>query len=155
MNKILIATVLLFGFAGIAGARTHHETPLPSGVTMCIAKMNGDFDQFVIGEMSKQQVNVTIINAQPDGTCDPAKSGYTMTGSIEGEGKSFSARNVFGLRFHLRDEVQGAVKLVENSSGIIRWAGDSDRGEAKKVAEHIVNQMLKQRATWIPSPINR
>jgi len=35
------------------------------------------------------------------------------------------------------------------------WAGDSDRGEAKKVAEHIVNQMLKQRPAWIPSPINR
>ena len=40
-------------------------------------------------------------------------------------------------------------------SSVIVWAGDSDRGEVKTVAEHIVNQMLKQRPIWVPSPINR
>ena len=87
--------------------------------------------------------------------CDSTKSFYTMAGDVIPEGKSFSARSIFGLRLHLRDEVQGAVKLIRNSDNAIVWAGDSDRGEVTKVAEHIVNQMLKQRPLWIPSPINR
>jgi len=78
-----------------------------------------------------------------------------MTGIVVPEGKSFSARSIFGLRVHFRDEVQAAVKLVRNSDNAVVWAGDSDRGEATRVAEHIVNQMLKQRPVWIPSPINR
>ena len=78
-----------------------------------------------------------------------------MTGVVIPEGKSFSARAVFGLRFHSREEIQAAVKLIRNSDNTIVWAGDSDRGEVTKVAEHIVNQMLKQRPSWIPSPINR
>ena len=124
--------------------------------------MVGGFDGFLTGEMRKQQVPVTIIATVPNLSdaskpemCDPAKSLYTMTGTVIPEGKSFSARSIIGLRVHFRDEVQAAVKLVRNSDNAVIWAGDSDRGEAKKVAEHIVNQMLKQRLSWIPSPINR
>jgi hypothetical protein len=124
--------------------------------------MIGGFDGFVTGEMQKQQVPVVIIAAVPGavdasgpGACDPNRSLYTMTGIVVPEGKSFSARSIFGLRVHYRDEVQAAVKLVRNSDNAVVWAADSDRGEAKKVAEHIVNQMLKQRPIWIPSPINR
>ena len=117
---------------------------------------------FLVGEMRKQEVPVTIIEAvqnpvdpnQPD-ACDPNKSFYTMTGMVIPEGKSFSARSIFAFRVHFRDEVQAAVKLVRNSDNAVVWAGDSDRGEAKKAAEHIVNQMLKQRPSWMPSPINR
>jgi len=112
--------------------------------------------------MQKQRVPVVIIAAAPSTVdanrpeaCDPNRSFYTMTGIVVPEGKSFSARSIFGLRVHYRDEVQAAVKLVRNSDNAVVWAGDSDRGEAKKVAEHIVNQMLKQRPIWIPSPINR
>ncbi len=89
------------------------------------------------------------------GVCDPKKSLYTMTGIVIPEGRSFSARSIFGLRLHLRDEVQAAVKLIRNDDNAVVWAGDSDRGEVKKLAEHIVNQMLKQRPSWMPSPINR
>jgi hypothetical protein len=117
--------------------------------------MNGNFDGYLIGEMQKQQVPVTIIAADQTKGCDPTKSLYTMTGSQDAEGKSFSARSMFGLRVHSRAEIQAAVKLVRNSDSAIVWAGDSDRGEMKKVAEHIVNQMLKQRPSWLPSPINR
>jgi hypothetical protein len=137
-------------------------TPIPQRITLCLQPVTGGFDDFLIGEMKKQQVPVTIIATVPNATdpgkpeaCDPAKSFYTMTGTVTPEGKSFSARSIIGLRVHFRDEVQGAVKLVRNSDNAIVWAGDSDRGEAKKVAEHIVNQMLKQRPAWIPSPINR
>ncbi len=52
-------------------------------------------------------------------------------------------------------EIQAAVKLVRDSDNSVVWAGDSDRGEVKKVAEHIVNQMLKQRPIWVLSPITR
>jgi hypothetical protein len=117
--------------------------------------MPGNFDGYLIGEMQKQKVPATIIAADPTKGCDPAKSYYTLTGSQDSEGKSFSARSIFGLRVHYRDEVQAAVKLMRNSDSAIVWAGDSDRGEMKKVAEHIVNQMLEQRPIWIPSPINR
>jgi len=123
--------------------------------------MTGGFEDFLTGEMQKQSVPVSIIACVPNpdpnkpGACDPAKSFYTMTGIVIPEGKSFSARSVFGLRVHFRQEVQAAVKLVRNSDCAVVWAGDSDRGEAKKVTEHIVNQMLKQRPNWIPSPINR
>jgi len=136
-------------------------TPIPQGVTLCLAPMAGNFEDFLTGEMRKQQVPVTIIVAVPNvdpgkpGACDPTKSFYTMTGAVIPEGKSFSARAFFGLRFHLRDEIQAAVKLIRNSDNAVVWAGDSDRGEVKKVAEHIVNQMLKQRPSWVPSPINR
>ena len=138
------------------------RTPIPAGITVCLQPMTGGFDAFLTGEMEKQQVPVVIIatisNAvQPGGpeVCDPAKSLYTMSGTIVPEGKSLSARTILGLRLHFRDEVQAAVKLVRNSDNAIVWAGDSDRGEAKKVAEHIVNQMLKQRPNWFPSPLNR
>jgi len=123
--------------------------------------MTGGFDGFLIGEMQKQQVPVTIIATVPSGdpnrpeTCDPSRSLYAMTGVVVPEGKSLSARSVLGLRVHFRDEVQAAVKLVRTSDNAVVWAGDSDRGEAKKVAEHIVNQMLKHRPSWMPSPINR
>ena len=137
-------------------------TPIPAGITLCLQPMIGGFDGFVTGEMQKQQVPVVIIAAVPSavgangpGACDPNRSLYTMTGIVVPEGKSFSARSIFGLRVHYRDEVQAAVKLVRNSDNAVVWAADSDRGEAKKVAEHIVNQMLKQRPIWIPSPINR
>ncbi len=137
-------------------------TPVPQGIALCLQPMTGAFDTFLIGEMEKQQAPVIIIATIPNAddpnkpqVCDPKKSFYTMTGDVMPEGKSFSARSIFGLRFHLRDEVQAAVKLIRNSDNAVVWAGDSDRGEAKKVAEHIVNQMLKQRPSWIPSPINR
>lgn len=78
-----------------------------------------------------------------------------MSGNVVPEGKPFSARSIVGLRVHCRDEVQAAVKLVRNSDNSIVWAGDSDRGESKKVAGHIVSEMLKQRPIWFPSPINR
>jgi hypothetical protein len=133
----------------------HPKTPIPAGITLCVAPMPGNFDGYIVGEMSKQEVPVTIVASDPVKGCDPAKSFYTMTGNVEPEGKSFSARSIFGLRLHSRDEIQGAVKLVRNSDSLIVWAGDSDRGEVTKVAEHIVNQMLKQRPMWIPSPINR
>ena len=137
-------------------------TPIPQGITICLQPMTGAFDTFLIGEMEKQQVPVVIIATVPNAddpnkpqACDAKKSFYTMTGDVVPEGKSFSARSIFGLRLHLRDEVQGAVKLIRNSDNAIVWAGDSDRGEVTKVAEHVVNQMLKQRPFWIPSPINR
>ena len=136
-------------------------TPIPRDVTLCLQPMTGGFDDFLTGEMRKQEVPVTIIvavpNADPDkpGACDLTKSFYTMTGVVIPEGKSFSARSIFGLRLHSRAEVQAAVKLMRNSDNAVVWAGDSDRGEVKKVAEHIVNQMLKQRPSWIPSPISR
>jgi hypothetical protein len=44
-------------------------------------------------------------------TGDLSKSFFTMTGMVIPEGKSFSARSIFGLRVHFRDEVQAAVKL--------------------------------------------
>ncbi len=137
------------------------QTPIPQGVTLCLQPMIGGFEDFLTGEMRKQKVPVMIIAAVPNsdpskpGACDPTKSFYTMTGIVIPEGKSFSARSIFGLRVHFRQEVQAAVKLIRNSDNAVVWAGDSDRGEAKKVAEHIVNQMLKQRPSWIPSPINR
>jgi len=117
--------------------------------------MKADFDGYLIGEMQKQRVPVTNIAADPEKGCDPEKSFYTLTGTQDAEGKSFSARSVFGLRVHYRNEIQAAVKLIRNSDSAIVWAGDSDRGEMKKVAEHIVNQMLKQRPVWVPSPVNR
>src|SRR5215469_5628338 len=128
---------------------------IPSGVTLCVQPMTGSFDGFLIGEMQKQKVPVTIIATVPNTsdptkpeTCDPHKSFYTMTGNVVPEGKSFSARSIVGLRVHFRDEVQAAVKLMRNSDSAIVWAGDSDRGEVKKVAEHLVNQMAKQRSVW-------
>ncbi len=137
-------------------------TPIPQGITLCLQPMSGGFDGFLIGEMQKQKVPATIIATVPNandqnkpGTCDANKSSYTMTGEVIPEGKSFSARSVFGLRLHLRDEIQAAVKLVRNSDNTVVWAGDSDRGEVKKVAEHIVNQMLKQRPIWVLTPITR
>ena len=141
----------------ILSNQSKQAAPVSPGITLCVAPMPGGFDGFIVGEMEKQQVPVTIIEADPDPTkgCDPLKSAYTMTGTVSAEGKSFSARNVFGLRFHLRDEIQAAVKLVRNTDSVVVWAGDSDRGEVKKVAEHIVNEMLKQRPKWLPSPINR
>ena len=149
--KIIVSflAVLLLAVVGLA------QTPIPSGITLCVAPMNGDFDGYLIGEMQKQKVPVTIIAADSTNGCDPAQSFYTMTGTQDAEGKSFSARSVFGLRVHYRNEIQAAVRLIRNSDRAIVWSGDSDRGEMKKVAEHIVNQMLKQRPSWIPSPINR
>ena len=41
---------------------------------------------------------------------------------------------------------------MRNSDSAIVWAGDSDRGEVKKVAEHLVNQMVKLRSVWSPGP---
>ena len=137
-------------------------TPIPQGVTLCLQPMPGGFDGFLIGEMQKQNVPVTIIATVPNAddhskpeACDPSKSSYTMTGNVIPEGKSFSARSLFGLRLHLRDEIQAAAKLVRNSDNAVVWAGDSDRGEVKTVAEHIVKQMLKQRPIWVLSPITR
>ncbi|HUP04213.1 MAG TPA: hypothetical protein VMU19_09500 [Bryobacteraceae bacterium] len=143
-----------------ATVQSHKPTPIPQGITLCLQPMAGAFDTFLTGEMQKQQVPVTIIATVPSAdptkpeACDAQKSLYTMTGAVVPEGKSFSARSIFGLRLHLRDEVQAAVKLVRNSDNSVVWAGDSDRGEAAKVAEHIVNQMLKQRPSWVPSPVN-
>jgi len=143
-------------------AEPPRSTPIPQGVTLCLQPMSGGFDAFLIGEMQKQKVPVTIISTVPNAddhskpeACDPTKSSYTMSGTVVPEGKSFSARSVFGLRLHLRDEIQAAVKLVRDSDNSVVWAGDSDRGEVKKVAEHIVNQMLKQRPIWVLSPITR
>jgi len=157
-----ILIMLLFGAMSYAQTKEENKpTPIPQGVTLCLQPMTGGFEEFLTGEMRKQQVPVTIIVAvqspdpsKPD-VCDPTKSLYTMTGVVIPEGKSFSARSIFGLRLHSRAEVQAAVKLVRNSDNSVAWAGDSDRGEVKKVAEHIVNQMLKQRPSWVPSPINR
>jgi hypothetical protein len=147
---------------GSSNAKTGGKpTPIPQGVKLCLQPMTGGFDNFLIGEMQKQRVPVTIIATVPAAdpskpeVCDPNKSLYTMTGIVVPEGKSFSARSIFGLRLHLRDEVQAAVKLIRNDDNAVVWAGDSDRGEVKKLAEHIVNQMLKQRPSWMPSPINR
>jgi hypothetical protein len=153
----LFGTFTLLLVAVTTSGQDKKATPVMQGLTLCVAPMAGGFDAFIVGEMEKQQVPVTVISADPDPAkgCDPAKSAYTMTGVVSTEGKSLSARNVFGLRFHLRDEIQAAVKLVRNSDSTVVWAGDSDRGEVKKVAEHIVNEMLKQRPKWVPSPINR
>ena len=147
-----LAALVLMGNALFAHPR---DTPLPTGTTFCIAPMNGNFDGYLIGEIQKQKVPVALVAADPVKGCDPTKSVYTMTGAQDAEGKSFSARSVFGLRAHYRNEVQAAVRLIRNSDSAIVWAGDSDRGEMKKVAEHIVNQMLKQRPMWLPSPLNR
>jgi len=152
MRKLLV--LLLFTLPMFA-QESKPDTPLPSGITLCVAPMDQNFDAYIIGEMEKQKVPATIIAADPQKGCDPGKSTYTLTGAQNDEGKSFSARSIFGLRVHYRHEIQAAVKLVRNSDSAIVWAGDSDRGEMKKVAEHIVNQMLKQRPIWIPSPINR
>jgi len=69
---------------------------IPSGVTLCVQPMTGSFDGFLIGEMQKQKVPVTIIATVPNPsdstkpeTCDPHKSFYTMTGNVVPEGKSF------------------------------------------------------------------
>jgi len=156
--KCLLALLFLLT---VAASASDKKTPIPNGITLCVAPMTGDFDGYLIGEMSKQQVPVTIVSTVPTAAdpskffCDPAKSYFTMSGTANPEGKSFSARSILGLRLHFRDEIQASVKLVRNSDSTIVWAGDSDRGETKKVAEHIVNQMLKQRPSWIPSPINR
>lgn len=157
-NRILgIGQNLLLAFValGLAGVALAKDTPIPTGITLCVAPMADNFDGYIIGEMKKQKVPVIVIASDPDKGCDPTKSYYRMTGAQDAEGTSFSARSVFGLRVHSRHEIQAAVKLIRNSDSVIVWAGDSDRGEMKKVAEHIVNQMLKQRPTWIPSPINR
>lgn len=154
MKSISIALLVLLATVAFASSKDN-PTPLPSGITLCVAPMQQGFDGYLIGEMQKQQVPVQIIAADPEKGCDPTKSFYTMTGNQNDEGKSFSARSIFGLRVHYRNEIQAAVKLIRNSDSAIVWAGDSDRGEMKKVAEHIVNQMLKQRPSWIPSPINR
>jgi len=155
-------TVLLAVTVSSAQAKQENRpTPIPQGVTLCLQPMTGGFEEFLTGEMRKQQVPVTIIVAAPNtdptkpDACEPTRSLYTMTGVVIPEGKSFSARSIFGLRLHSRAEVQAAVKLVRNSDNSVVWAGDSDRGEVKKVAEHIVNQMIKQRPSWVPSPINR
>lgn len=149
-------TTALFVLLATMAFAQDKSTPLPLNVTLCLEPMAESFDQYLVGEMQKQQVPVTIISTNPTtGHCDQTKSFYTMTGVQNNEGKSFSARSVFGLRVHYRNEIQAAVKLVRNSDNVVVWGGDSDRGEMKKVAEHIVNQMLKQRPSWIPSPINR
>ena len=151
--KTLMLVVCLCCVVGSAVGKK--DAPIPADTTLCIVAMPDNFDSYIIGEMQKQKVPINIISSEPDGSCDPAKSLLTMRGADNKEGKSFSARSVFGLRVHYRDEIQAAVKLVRNSDSKIMWAGDSDRGEMKKVAEHIVNQMLKQRPMWLPSPINR
>lgn len=151
-NSLIILITIHIVLCGMAFAS---DRPIPSGITLCVAPMAGNLDGYLIGEMQKQKVPVTIIAADPAKGCDSGKSYYTMFGTEDTEGKSFSARSVFGLRAHYRNEIQAAVKLVRNRDSAIVWAGDSDRGETKKVAEHIVNQMLKQRPAWIPSPINR
>lgn len=169
--KRLIALLLslaipAFLFAAtLVSAQTTSEarpTPMPQGIKICLQPMEGGFEEYITGEMQKQKVPVTVVASAPNnedptkpGTCDPTKSDFTMTGVLNPEGKSFSARSIFGLRVHLRDEIQAAVKLVRNSDSAVVWAGDSDRGEVKKVAEHIVNQMLKDRPSWIPNAINR
>ena len=159
-GNMLLLFLLVIGSDGQV-KQDKPATPIPRDVTLCLQPMTGSFDDFLTGEMQKQEVPVTIIVVVPNpdpnkpGACDPAKSFYTMTGVVIPEGKSFSARSIFGLRLHARAEVQAAVKLVRNSDNAVVWAGDSDRGEVKKVAEHIVNQMLKQRPSWTPSPINR
>jgi hypothetical protein len=141
-----IALVLLAGPVALA----KKDPPMPN-VTMCVQPMNGDLDGYIVGEMEKQKVPTTIISPSPNDGCDPAKSQYILTGTEDKEGKSFSARSVFGLRVHYRDEVQAAVRLVRTSDQAIVWAGDSDRGEMKKVAERIVNEMLKRRP-WAIGP---
>jgi hypothetical protein len=146
----VLPVIVLLAFPAFCG-----DTPIPGGITLCVAPMTGNLDGYLIGEMQKQKVPVTIIAADPNKGCDPSKSFYTMTGTQDAEGKSFSARSIFGLRAHYRNEIQAAVKLIRNNDSAIVWAGDSDRGETKKVAEHIVNQMLKQRPAWVPGPINR
>jgi hypothetical protein len=161
MKRLFLTTTIALMAAASFAQSKQGETPIPQGITLCLRPMTGGFDGFLMGEMRKQQVPVTIIATVPNSDsskpelCDPTKSFYTMTGTVASEGKSLSARSIFGLRIHFRDEVQAAVTLVRNSDNSIVWAGDSDRGEAKKVDEHIVNQMLIQRPAWIPSPINR
>jgi len=163
MKIAMLMIALLAGSSGFLKAEQRDkQTPIPQGITLCLQPMTGGFDGFLMAEMRKQQLPVVMIATVPnpvDSTkpeaCDPQKSLYTMSGNVIPEGKSFSARSIIGLRVHLRDEVQASVKLVRNSDNAVVWAGDSDRGEVKKVAEHIVNQMLRQRPSWIPSPINR
>jgi hypothetical protein len=142
----LIAFVLLT----VPVAFAKKNPPMPN-VTMCVQPMNNNLDGYIIGEMQKQKVPATIISPDSNNGCDPAKSQYVLTGSEDKEGKSFSARSVLGLRVHYRDEVQAAVRLVRTSDQAIVWAGDSDKGEMKKVAERIVNEMVKQRP-WAMGP---
>ena len=161
MKRLLALLFLLALLLPLAGSAGDKKTPIPNGISLCVSPIAGNLDGYLVGEMRKQQVPVTIVStvstvADPSKFfCDPAKSYFTMYGTEDAEGKSVSARSIFGLRVHYRDEIQAAVKLVRNSDSTIVWAGDSDRGEKKKVAEHVVNQMLKQRPSWIPSPINR
>ena len=103
-------SLVLFSLLLAVGMALAKDRPLPTGIALCIAPMKGDFDGYLIGEMQKQRVPVTNIAADPAKGCDPEKSFYTLTGSQDAEGKSFSARSVFGLRVHYRNEIQAAVK---------------------------------------------
>jgi hypothetical protein len=142
--------LIAFVFLAVPLALAKKDPPMPN-VTMCVQPMNNNLDGYLIGEMQKQKVPATIISPDPKDGCDAAKSQYVLTGSEDKEGKSFSARSVLGLRVHYRDEVQAAVRLVRTNDQAIVWAGDSDKGEMKKVAERIVNEMVKQRP-WAIGP---
>ena len=113
--------------------------------------MNNNLDGYIIGEMQKQGAPATIVSPDPTTGCDPAKVQYILTGTEDKEGTSLSARSIFGLRVHKREEVQAAVRLIRTADQLVVWAGDSDRGEMKKVAERLVNQMLKRRP-WSIGP---
>lgn len=140
MKYLIAVAALLFGsvvFAQtqpVSGSKIYVVPMVVSGAKG--VSTGSDLAPFITAEILHQKLPFVVVN-------DEASADYILQGQSASEGKSLSARSVFGLRVHLRDEYNGAVELVAKDNSVI-WAASGNKGELDKVAHKIVEHMKKE-----------
>lgn len=117
------------------------QSKVPSGSKIYITEMKGELHAFLITEILKAKLPVTVVTEEKD-------ADFIMVGaSLKADDKWFNT--IFGGK----DKNEGSAQLVSVKDKTITWAGEAGdrslwasgwkRGGQRKVAERLIKQMKK------------
>lgn len=128
--KIFVALAVLLVASAVSG-----QTKI-GGSKLFVAPMPEGLDQFIVAEILKQKLPVTLVNSQAD-------ADFVLTGAAQMTGTRDKGNGslVAPLRQHM--DYSGVVSLNSVKTNSVVWASDSDSGKVKDIAEKLVRQMKK------------
>jgi hypothetical protein len=149
LTRLVVSPFALVLLAATACAQTPAAAPpaiaLKSINKIFIEKMDGNLDQYLRAEFIKQGKGRVIV------VLDKADAEAVLTGTTEQ--KTGVGHAVTGRYLGLEDNTTAAISLVDPAGKQLLWAteaGDRSllfsiarRGGERKVADRIVNQLLK------------
>lgn len=138
---VLAAVALLFFF--IRPNLASPQGRIKAGSKLFVTPMTRNLDAFIVAEMEKQKLPLTVVLTQQD-------ADYVLTGFSQAAGTSW-VDDVAATIFGGKDKYEASIKMVSADGKSLVWSGEAGdrtilfgvfhRGGQRKVAQRLVKEM--------------